>query len=875
MAALIDGWRKKVWLRRKLSVTRTVILLIMRGLPSTFSPMPVTAPLAAPSVVCRMSLAGTLLCVSLASLAPLAAPVARADDGATQSLAEREIARRDSAVREASALMQKGHGARQNKDLAVAVDSYDQVVRLLPQAPATAALRAQAMLAFAETSTARAEQLATQARYEDANRTLDAVLSQDRLPEFAPALRLKQQIQDPEEYNQAATPAHIENVQKVTEQLTLAEGFVALGQFDEARECYNRALAIDRTNTAARRGLEKVEQQVIQYHQSSRDQTRAAMLTDVDRQWATQVPRLAGDTDGSGGDDLGGGLTAGGTVREKMSSIILPQVQLIDATLEEVAEFLAVQSRNYDTTETDPSRKGVNIVLGGDAALAAKRITLSLSNVPLQFALESAANMAGTRLRTEDFLVIIGSAGGQDLSTQKFRVPPGFFSSSPLSAGGSEDPFGSSAAGGEAASTGLSFARVRPEDYLKQNGITFPDGSAAFFSPVTGELTVRNTPSNLEIISQLVTEASAGTPQMVKIRATMLEVNQENLEELGFDWLLGAFNVGGDDVFASGGTSGNQAGGDQQSLAQNFPLSPPGDGQLPVGNNPLTAGNRSGNAATPPNSIDGLLRGNRVADPGKKAPAITALSGVLTDPQFQVVLRGLNQRKGVDLASSPEVIAKSGQKAKVEILREFIYPTEFEPPEIPQDFGGGNVNIDIGLGGQITGISSTGGGAGGAFPVVPTTPTAFEMVELGHSLEVEATVGADNRTIELSILPSFKEFEGFINYGTPITTVQGNERIVLTENRIPQPVFRANQVSGVNVTVWSGNTIVIAGLAGDERTTIEDKTPVLGDLPFVGRFFRTKAESVRTKAVIFLVTAEVVDPSGETPPVAAAATAGN
>jgi general secretion pathway protein D len=289
----------------------------------------------------------------------------------------------------------------------------------------------------------------------------------------------------------------------------------------------------------------------------------------------------------------------------------------------------------------------------------------------------------------------------------------------------------------------------------------------------------------------------------------------------------------------------------------------------------LTAGNRSGNAATPPNSIDGLLRGNRVADPGKKAPAITALSGVLTDPQFQVVLRGLNQRKGVDLASSPEVIAKSGQKAKVEILREFIYPTEFEPPEIPQDFGGGNINIDIGLGGQITGISSTGGGAGGAFPVVPTTPTAFEMVELGHSLEVEATVGADNRTIELSILPSFKEFEGFINYGTPITTVQGNERIVLTENRIPQPVFRANQVSGVNVTVWSGNTIVIAGLAGDERTTIEDKTPVLGDLPFVGRFFRTKAESVRTKAVIFLVTAEVVDPSGETPPAAAAATAGN
>jgi hypothetical protein len=44
------------------------------------------------------------------------------------------------------------------------------------------------------------------------------------------------------------------------------------------------------------------------------------------------------------------------------------------------------------------------------------------------------------------------------------------------------------------------------------------------------------------------------------------------------------------------------------------------------------------------------------------------------------------------------------------------------------------------------------------------------MQKLGSILEVEATVGADNRTIELDVAPAFKEFEGFINYGTPITT---------------------------------------------------------------------------------------------------------
>jgi len=227
----------------------------------------------------------------------------------------------------------------------------------------------------------------------------------------------------------------------------------------------------------------------------------------------------------------------------------------------------------------------------------------------------------------------------------------------------------------------------------------------------------------------------------------------------------------------------------------------------------------------------------------------------------------LNQKKGIDISSAPEVITKSGQRAKVEVIREFIYPTEFEPPEIPQDFGGGGALLPIDLGGGQIGILPISlGFDGGAFPVTPTTPTAFEMQRLGTVLEVEATVGADNRTIDLDISPAFKEFEGFINYGTPITALEGNTQVVLTENRIVQPVFRSNKASGLNVTLWSGNTMVIAGLAGEERTSVEDKTPIFGDLPYVGRFFRSKAESVRRKVIVFLVTADVIDPSGEPPP---------
>ena len=91
--------------------------------------------------------------------------------------------------------------------------------------------------------------------------------------------------------------------------------------------------------------------------------------------------------------------------------------------------------------------------------------------------------------------------------------------------------------------------------------------------------------------------------------------------------------------------------------------------------------------------------------PARSRPAFFGLSGVFTDPQFQVVVRALNQKKGVDLLSAPRVTTKSGQRAVIEIVREFRYPTQFDPPKIPDTVGstgGGGVlgqsGIDIGSG---------------------------------------------------------------------------------------------------------------------------------------------------------------------------------
>src|SRR4029077_16469025 len=163
------------------------------------------------------------------------------------------------------------------------------------------------------------------------------------------------------------------------------------------------------------------------------------------------------------------------------------------------------------------------------------------------------------------------------------------------------------------------------------------------------------------------------------------------------------------------------------------------------------------------------------------APGIFGLAGVFTNPQFQVVIRALNQKKGIDLLSAPSVTTKSGQRAIVEVIREFRYPRTYTPPQVPQIAAGNN------------------NGSNNAVPVAvtPTTPQDWETRNTGVTLEVEPVVGEDATTIDLNLVPQVVEFEGFINYGSPINAIGVNTiagaittsvPVLLTQNVINQPV---------------------------------------------------------------------------------------
>ena len=793
-------------------------------------------------------------------------------------LVEREIAKRNSVMQEARALVTESNLLLAKGEYEGALKSSRQAWEILPETPLTAALKAEARDAYSQAAVAQARKLASNGHYPDAKALLKSVLDENFDPSNVEAKKFEKELEDPERYEPALTPEHVGNVAQVERDLRLGAGFLNLGDFDKAIAKFNEVLRVDPYNTAARRNMERAEQLKEQYFDKARDHVRAARLSAVDQTWEDSVPvsDVAALFSGSSASygAMGG---AKENMLTKIRSFIIPAVNLQGASLDEVVEYLRIRCR-----ELDPQKRGVDFVLKVTPDTAAKPVSLSMVNVPVEEVLRYATEMTGTVYRPEEYAITITSRSEQSsaLISRSYRVPPDFLQNAPAEAPGAGappvDPFQQA---NKPSFEGLKIRRLGAREFLEQRGIVFPEGATAAYTPSTNILFVRNTAENLALVDTLVEEVASAAPKQIEIQVRMLEINQTRLQELGFDWLLGQFNVpGSSGVYASGGTNGNQRTG--AFTAAEFPIVAPGAGSnlqypfspaptgsnAPIGGNPVTSGLRSSGALFAIPSIDQLIGQSAPTTFDARSPGTFALTGVFTDPQFQVVLRTLSQSKGVDFVTSPSVITKSGQRANITIAREFIYPTEFDPPQVPQNLGG-NINI----GGTLYQFDVPD-----VVPITPSTPTAFEMRNVGVSLEVEPVVGDNNRTVDLNLVPSSTDFEGFIDYGEDIPIPnRATGTIIMQGNDILQPVFRTNKVT-TSVTIWDGNTVVLGGAMYDKRQIINDKVPILGDIPLIGRTFQSKVSQVEMKNVIFFVTVKVIDPAGNrvNQPASGPATAG-
>lgn len=96
-------------------------------------------------------------------------------------------------------------------------------------------------------------------------------------------------------------------------------------------------------------------------------------------------------------------------------------------------------------------------------------------------------------------------------------------------------------------------------------------------------------------------------------------------------------------------------------------------------------------------------------------------------------LQEMVEKDEAEVLETQVVVCKNGRKATNESIQEFIYPTEYEPPDIP----GGHPP-------KGRAISARKDHA---------TPLGFETTNLGSTLEVETILTRDEKRVELRFLP--------------------------------------------------------------------------------------------------------------------------
>ncbi|HEV2320375.1 MAG TPA: tetratricopeptide repeat protein [Verrucomicrobiae bacterium] len=178
--------------------------------------------------------------------------------------------------------------------------------------------------------------------------------------------------------------------------------------------------------------------------------------------------------------------------------------------------------------------------------------------------------------------------------------------------------------------------------FFSSLGVDLTPPKTVFFNDKLGVLFVYATPQDLDIIEKAI-QVLNQSPPMVHIKARFIDVSQTDNNALGFDWYLGGFNIGGHSVMGQGGNMGSVT---VPVSAANPEGVFPGN---PTAGTTITPGVQSITTA-------GLATG---------APALASITGILTNPNFQVVLHALENRSGTQELAEPEVTTISGRQTEM------------------------------------------------------------------------------------------------------------------------------------------------------------------------------------------------------------------
>jgi general secretion pathway protein D len=271
------------------------------------------------------------------------------------------------------------------------------------------------------------------------------------------------------------------------------------------------------------------------------------------------------------------------------------------------------------------------------------------------------------------------------------------------------------------------------------------------------------------------------------------------------------------------------------------------------------------------NQGTGLLARNNLTaflDPGTLAATNSSanydlntmtLGGFLNTMQFSSLITAISQKNSANVLANPSIVLKRGQQGKLSSIQEFKYVKEYSDPQ--------------------SSVASIVFGAGQTFPgpetVLGSYPSQIsDVVPIGVELGVKPDVVGSDRVL-LELQPTFRDFEGNINYGADIYSVfasrssgingapNATSPVLILTNNVFQPVFVERNVKLAPIEVSDGYTLLLGGLLREDIQNVDEKIPLLGDIPIFGRMFQGKTEQAIKKNTLIFVTPRILDVSGQ------------
>jgi general secretion pathway protein D len=611
---------------------------------------------------------------------------------------------------------------------------------------------------------------------------------------------------DPFEGNPAVTAELVEKTKEIKKLLSLADQLIDTGQYRSARQKLDDVLRIDPYNTAARKKIESVEQKRIQVADKRYDTSRVKAMTQVTEAWAPPAPARI-DSKQTRGTRTAGASSAT-EILQALSTIEIPELVFNEKPVRDAVEELQRLSE-----QNDPKKKGINFVLRLPAPAdgvdpEAATVSLELRNIKLQTALKYLCDQirGGEKLRYDvensAVLILPVTETGGELETRSYNLPPSLL-----------------------ANTVKSNEKPSPKELgrlvLENIGVntTLENSSAICFSD-TGKLVVRNTPNELSKIEQRIRDAQGEPAQkQFEVETKFLSFTENDVKNFTFN-----LQMSGSTAIPSPGSPGTiydpgSASGGTDGLRGTAGLSPGGGSvtalqQLLDPTYPQTASNQVG--------VNAQVFGRG----------------------FAAILQLLQNAIGRDLVAAPRVTLADGKQSKIVISRRMFYPTSYTAPTVP--------NNDQGVGAGF---------------ILPSNPTGFEYRDIGTTLEVKGESTSIPKAVDLDFTNLLVEdFEGFVDYGViiasaPIVPTQNRESTTIGAAPYLVPIFSKKSLQS-RVRLIDGETVGMGGLISDVVQLVDDKVPMLGDIPMLGRLFRSEAsQKIKSNLVIFC-TMRIINPDG-------------